>query len=476
MLPFYLKYLGPEPYGLVGFFTMTISWMALLDMGLGSTILRETARLKNKLDGLKKIKKLIRSVEFFFIIVSIGLIVVIISSNNVIANDWFNVDKTSISTVQKSINIMMIMLIFRLFVGLYQGAIIGFEFQVWLNIFRIIISTFKFIGAFFLVKYISNDILDFFIYQLCLAIIEFLVMKHKVYNVIPKTDFIYPSIETIKEVLPFSLSLAYTTITWIIFSQADKLLLSHYLPLSEFGYFALVVAISGGIVQISLPLVQAIQPRMAALIEDGKILMALNIYHKGTKFLSAIVISVATIIVLFSYNILHIWTDDIEASIWAEPVLIWYVIGNAFVAIWSIQFNLQYAYGNLKYDVRFHTFFIPLSLPIIYFAVVNYGAIGAGITWLAIQIIIFLVWAPFIHLKFAPKIHKIWIFEDIFPSLILSSMFAYVVSSIEINFSQYSRVESLLIILSFGFILLLGNIFIYKEFRTRILNCNPPKN
>ena len=119
----------------------------------------------------------------------------------------------------------MMMLISRLFVGLYQGAIIGFELLVWLNIFRIVINTFKFIGAFLLVKYISNDILDFFLYQLCLAIIEFLVMKHKVYNAFPKTNFIYPSIVTIKRVLPFSLSLAYTTIGWIIFSQNDKLLL-----------------------------------------------------------------------------------------------------------------------------------------------------------------------------------------------------------------------------------------------------------
>ena len=47
MVPFYLEYLGAEAYGLVGFFALVQSWMALLDMGLSPTLSREVAKIKS---------------------------------------------------------------------------------------------------------------------------------------------------------------------------------------------------------------------------------------------------------------------------------------------------------------------------------------------------------------------------------------------------------------------------------------------
>ncbi|WBE25080.1 oligosaccharide flippase family protein [Denitrificimonas caeni] len=44
ILPLYIKYMGAEAYGLVGFFTMLQACFALLDLGLTPTIARETAR------------------------------------------------------------------------------------------------------------------------------------------------------------------------------------------------------------------------------------------------------------------------------------------------------------------------------------------------------------------------------------------------------------------------------------------------
>jgi O-antigen/teichoic acid export membrane protein len=44
MVPLYIKYMGAEAYGLVGFFAMLQAWFNLLDMGLTPTTARETAR------------------------------------------------------------------------------------------------------------------------------------------------------------------------------------------------------------------------------------------------------------------------------------------------------------------------------------------------------------------------------------------------------------------------------------------------
>ena len=56
ILPLYLEYLSPEGYGLVGFFTVFVSLMMLLDVGLTSTLSRESARLRDSVNNLIKLK------------------------------------------------------------------------------------------------------------------------------------------------------------------------------------------------------------------------------------------------------------------------------------------------------------------------------------------------------------------------------------------------------------------------------------
>ena len=42
-IPFYIKYLGIELYGLVGFFAILQAWFLLIDMGIVPTLSREMA-------------------------------------------------------------------------------------------------------------------------------------------------------------------------------------------------------------------------------------------------------------------------------------------------------------------------------------------------------------------------------------------------------------------------------------------------
>ena len=467
MLPFYLKYLGAEAYGLVGFFTMLQAWVILLDFGLAGTLSRETAKLKNKEDGLLELKQLLRSVEAVYSGIVFFIVIAIYLSSSWITSNWLSISELSTDTVVYSIQLMGIMIGVRWFVSLYRGGIIGFEYQVWLNIYNIIIATLKFVGAFLLIKYISNDIFYFFIYQMGIALLEYLIIRHKLYSLLPNTDFLMPTITAIKDVAPFALSLAYTSGIWVLFTQLDKLMLSHYIPLKEYGYFTLVVLASSIIMQLSGPLSQAILPRMTALLSSNKELEMLKLYHYGTQLISIIVFSLVGIITFFPYELLYAWTGDCEASAWASPILVWYVLGNGILAIGAFQYYLQFAHGNLKYHVKMNTLFPLITLPIILYAVINYGAMGAGVAWFMVQLIGFLVWPPFIHSKFAPGIHKDWIWKDIFPSFIMTTIFVLIMRYMHIDFTTFNRVETFLILLLLGIILLCLNTLIYPSLRKK---------
>ena len=302
-------------------------------------------------------------------------------------------------------------------------------------------------------------------YQAFVALIELTIINNKIYKKLPTSEFIVPSINNLRKIVPFALSLAYVSGIWIVYTQLDKLLLSHYVPLAEYGYFALVIVLSNAIMQFSNPLSQAILPRMTSLLSNGKEKDMLILYRKSTQFISIIVFSIVGLISFYSYELLYAWSGNKDAAVWAAPLLSWYAMGNGILAIGAFQYYLQFIHGDLKYHVKFNTYFPFIALPIIFYMVSNYGALGAGISWFAIQLIGFLFWPAFIHNKFAPGLHRDWMMKDILPAFLTTIIYIGILNMIEIDFNVFSRVEIFITLMTLGIGLLLLNLMVYKDTR-----------
>lgn len=66
MVPMYVRYMGAEAYGLVGFFAMLQACFQLLDMGLTPTMARETARFNGGATDALSLRRLLRAMEGIF--------------------------------------------------------------------------------------------------------------------------------------------------------------------------------------------------------------------------------------------------------------------------------------------------------------------------------------------------------------------------------------------------------------------------
>lgn len=464
MLPFYLEYLGAEAYGLVGFFTMLMSWMAILDMGMSSTLAREAAKLNKHEEDKKDFHKALRSIEIFFLAgVSIVITLLVIFSQE-IAQSWLTIEHLSLITVADTIKLMALIVGLRLFVSLYQGGVIGFENQVWLNGYKIVMYTIRFGGAFLIIVYISSDIYDFFIYQLIVAILEFIVIRKKLYHISSLNYYVKGSVDTLKSLSPFALSVAYGAILWLFITQIDKLMLSHYLPLKEYGFFSIIVVVANAVMLMFQPIGQAILPRMTNYISNNNKQEAISLYRQSTQLVSIIIFSVAAVIITYPYELLLAWTGNHEASLWSKDILRWYVAGNGIVAFLTLLYYLQHAHGNLKYHIRGNTYFGVVQIFIILAAVHFYGALGAGIAFFTLQLIVFLFWSAFIHSKFLPNINKQWILKDIGIYLLLTLGSIFVLHTFFYDFTEYSRVES------FGILIFIGGIVLGVNIAFMILN------
>jgi O-antigen/teichoic acid export membrane protein len=471
ILPAYMTYLGAEAFGLIGFFTMLSAWMMLLDVGLSATISRQSARLKYSLEQMIEFKHILRSVEAVFIVIALTIVFGVYFSDDWIANNWLKIETLDKNEVAYCIFIMGVMISLKWIVGLYKGAINGFEQQIWINIYGVIINSLKFIGGFIMVKYISCSPSSYFEYQLLIGILELMVIHQKVYNVVPKTDyFVKPSIKYFKIIMPFALGIAYTSGLWIVLTNIDKLLLSNLLTLKEYGYFSLIAVVVAGMSALSNPVGTAVQPRLTSLLSQGKREEMIALYKKATRFVSVIGFAVAGTVALFSTELLYAWTGDMEAAKWAGDILFWYALGNGLLMITSFQYYLQFAYGNLKYHIWGNTIFGFIQIGVMVEVVYGYGALGAGIAWFTLQAIFLSFWPGYIHGKFAKGIHVNWIFYDVLPMMISSIMVLVFIRNLSIDFFTFERVKLFAILILIGGIVLVINGVVAKYVKNISLN------
>jgi O-antigen/teichoic acid export membrane protein len=253
----------------------------------------------------------------------------------------------------------------------------------------------------------------------------------------------------LRDVAPFALSSAYTAAIWVVLSQSDKLILSAILPLQEFGYFTLVIVISGAILIIAAPISQALLPRMTGLLAAGQRDSMLHIYRSASQLVAVIGVSTALPLAFYSEALVYAWTGNGAAAAWCADVLPWFALGNGVMVVSAFQRYLQNAFGNLKLQVIGSTVSAVLQVPIIFYAASRYGAVGAGIAWFAIRSVWFLIWTAVVHGKFVPGFHTSWLRQDLLPVIvpgILMSLLLVNIVEIDLSMSRAGIAGSLILV------------------------------
>ena len=243
------------------------------------------------------------------------------------------------------------------------------------------------------------------------------------------------SIKPIQKVFKFSLSIAFTAGIWVLITQTDKIILSGILSLDEYGYFSLAVVAASAITFLSSPVGTVIMPRLARLHAENKTVELKDLYRYGTQLVSVVTGAATLILCLNAEQILLLWTGNMEVVERGSNVLRLYALGYGFIAVGAFPYYLQFAYGNLRLHIIGNILILILLIPLVIFLSYNYGAIGAGYAWLLIHSAYLIIWAWYVHFKFIPKFHHIWLLNDILKPyasmFIVTILFSHLISEID---------------------------------------------
>jgi O-antigen/teichoic acid export membrane protein len=425
-IPLYIKFMGIESYGLIGIFGTLQVIFGLLDVGLGSTLTREMARLSVLPNKEQEMRNLVRTLETLYwgIAVFVGITVVLLSP--IIAHRWINAGQLSSQTVEQALLLMGFVMVFQMPIGFYSGGLRGLQKQVLLNVVIVCVSALRGIGAILILWLVSPTIQAFFLWQIVISITNALLFAFFLWRSLPQSEnkAVFKE-QLLKGIWRFTASMSGISILGVILTQLDKVILSKILSLEMFGYYMLANMVAMSLVCLVLPIFNSTYPKFVQLVSLDDQEGLKQLYHRACQLISVLVLPVAIIIALFSYEILLLWTQNPTTAEKTHTLVSILICGTALHSLMYPPYALQLAFGWTKLSVLKNIIAVILLVPLIIIMAMSYGATGAASVWLLLNIGLFFFEIPIMHRRVLRKDKWRWYWQDVTVPLIAGLSIAF---------------------------------------------------
>ncbi len=414
LIPLYIKFLGVEAWGVIAIFTTLQTLSFLLDLGLSSTLNRETARLSLQENNGPEMRDLVRTLELIYWAMAIIIGVSVFVLAPLIANQWLHARVLSPTTIQNAIRLMGLALFFQSSFTLYSGGLLGLQRMVLLSSINVVSATARGVGAVLILWKISATLEAFFLWYVVTGLFQTVLTRTLLWRSLPGSDTA-PRFrrELLHQSWRFAAGISGITILSLIFTQVDKLVLSRMLSLEMFGYYVLASSVATSLYLLSMPVFYALYPRFTQLVALGDQDALREIYHHSCQLMSVLLIPLGVIIVLFSREILTLWTGNATTVEYTYQLLSLLTIGAAVNGLLHLPNALQLAHGWTKLLFYLYLISVLLLTPLIIVISRSYGAVGAAITVVSFVAVMTVVTIHLMHRRILKGEQWRWYLVDV---------------------------------------------------------------
>jgi len=424
-VPIYIRILGIEAYGLIGFFLSLQAFFTVLDMGLSATLNRELARYSHSGVDADQQRDLLRTLEWLYWPIGVLIAVGVTAMSQPIAAHWLKPVSLNVAQTSHAIMLMGFATALQWPTALYGGGFRGLERQVALNGISAGLAAARSVGAVGILLYVSPTLEAFLWWQVIVAAAQTLISRGILWRMLPdgKRAPMFQS-ALIRELRGFTLGLTGVAALSFFLVQSDRIILSRLLPLNEFGYYTVATTVAAVLSSMIGPFFNALYPRYSGLVSTGQHDELVQLYHFSNQLLAVTVASVAAVLAFFSFDILKLWTHDLLLATNSGPIFCLLVIGTGLHGLLHLPYALQLAYGWTRLALYQNLVTVAVVVPSIWWLAQLYGGVGAASVWVALNLISILIGIPIMHRKLLPDEMTTWYLKDILPPVLAAGLSA----------------------------------------------------
>lgn len=387
LVPLYVRLLGVEAYGVVGAFLTLQSFISLLDLGLGTTLTREFARMSGLGGRQQEMRDLLRTLEAAYLLISFVIVLAVWFLAPLLASHWLRLGKLSPLIVERGLRTAGIALAVQWPKNLYSAGLDGLQKQTSLAWLNAVTATIRGAITILALTFVAPTLEVFFLAQLASNAIQTAAMAVVLWTSMPdaplKASF---STQLLRAVRRFAGGMTGISVTSVALTQIDKVVLSRTLPLKVFGYYVIASTLAGGLYVIVSPIFAVVFPRLAELVSQDREETAAQFYEMSSQLMSVVLLPLAAVIALFAPEVLELWTRQPDIAVNGHVLLSLVVLGNAMNGLMNVPYAMQLAHGWTSLALWSNVVAIIICAPLTYVLSLHFGAVGGAAVWVLLTL------------------------------------------------------------------------------------------
>ncbi|MDP9203524.1 MAG: oligosaccharide flippase family protein [Gemmatimonadota bacterium] len=382
LTPVYVRLLGVESYGLIGFYLSWVAILGILDMAISATALRELAWLSARPQERAMMPPLLRTLEVVYWAIVGVLGIGLFASAWLYGPTWLHSKNLSPELVRGALMLMSLSLVVQVPSGLYIGGLMGLQRQVECSALIALFGTVRGVGAVLALSEVYPDIRIFFLWQLAASALQTFVLRWALWTGLRMDDsrpkFSFKMLQSVKG---FAGGMVLITGLSVVMTQADKLILSRVVSLEVFGFYMLAWTVASGLYRIATPLTLAFGPHFTELVSRGDDQTLAKRVRLASQLMNVVVLPPAALLVFLSNRILFAWIGDQAVAVAAAPILAITVVGTALSACSYPALSILYSKKQLRPVIAVNVAAVVVLLPLLIVAAIRYGVLAGAVCW-----------------------------------------------------------------------------------------------
>lgn len=378
--PWFVSLLSFEGYGLLSFWLLMQVVLGFFDLGLGATLIREFAASGDEVDGARRRRDLLRTLEWIYWPVAIVLTGAMVLGSDLIASRWLELRQLDPANVGSALRWMALALGLQYPSALYTSGLAGLQRQGRMNGVQMAGNGLRYVGGVAVLIWRADASL-FFAWQAAVAGLQTAVLSSAVWRVIGEAPEHRPRFErdVLVRVWRFSAGMALTMVASVLLANADRIYLSKYLPAEELGKYALAFTATGLLQMGIQPFYRAYFPRFAELVALGDTETLHREYFQACRLVASVIIPAAVIGGVFAPELFRAWVGRVEPT--TVLAFRYLVVGIAGSGLMWLPAAFQQAHGWTRLHAAMIAGALVVGVPALYWATGVWGAAGAAVVW-----------------------------------------------------------------------------------------------
>jgi O-antigen/teichoic acid export membrane protein len=377
-IPFVIRGLGVESFGILSFAWMFLGYFTIFDLGLG----RATTKFVSEELG-KGTTEDLRSIFWTSCLMNLflgfigGLIIASLAS--FLAESVFRIPPGLIKATRTTFFILAASCPIVLVSTAFRGALEAAQRFEYVNVVAAISSSLTFILPLIglLVGFDIRGIIFLLMLSRLFSALAYLFLCFKVFPIL--RIGISVDLKRIQQMLKYGGWVSVTNVVHPALTYLDRFFIGSMISIAAVAYYTAPYEMVARLSILPLSLSMTLFPVFSAVDATARESMA-SLYSHSVKFLLIMIGPLVAVLILFAGDILHLWLGSQFAEI-STVVMQILAVGVLMNSLAQIPYSLIQGFGHPDITAKFHVIELLLYIPLVWCLIHYMGIIGGALAW-----------------------------------------------------------------------------------------------